>query len=134
MGNQKNKKRQFINMSYREVQRANSINRSKLHKKEQKLLKESGYKNLGWANVISLYEKIEEFLEKTKLEDLTLEDLFLEADRVGNKYLTAQEIEEFNQKMFNEVSKISEEVDKQFPDTEIEVIDFSRKSTNRRKK
>jgi hypothetical protein len=132
MGNQK--KRQFQNMSYREVQRTNSINRSKLHKKEQKWLKENGYKNLGWTNVISLYEKIEEFLEKSELEDLTLEDLFLEADRVGNKYLTAQEIEEFNQKMFTEVSKISEEVDKQFPDTEIEVIDFSRKSTNRRKK
>lgn len=128
------KKRQFQKMGYREVQRANSINRSKLHKKEQKWLKENGYKNLGWANVISLHEKIEEFLEKSELEDLTLEDLFLEADRVGNKYLTPQEIEEFNQKMFGEVSKISEEVDKHFPDTEIEVVDFSRKSTNRRKK
>jgi N-glycosylase/DNA lyase len=137
MGNQKNKKRQFDNMSYREVQRANSINRSKLHKKEQKWLKENGYKNLGWSNVISLCEKIEEFLEKSKLEDFTLEELFLEADRVGNKYLTTQEIEEFNQKMSQEVNKISEEVDKQFSDTEIEIIDFSnrsRKSSNRRKK
>ena len=137
MGNQKNKKRQFNNMSYREVQCANSINRSKLHKKEQKWLKENSYRNLGWANVISLHEKIEEFLEKTKLEELTLEELFLEADRVGNKYLTAQEIEEFNQIISQEVNKISEEVDKQFPDTEVEIIDFSnrsRKPTNRRKK
>ncbi|MBH8574779.1 hypothetical protein I8752_17470 [Nostocaceae cyanobacterium CENA369] len=77
---------------------------------------------------MNLYQKIEELLDKYQLEDLTLEELFLEADRIGNKYLTSQEIEEFNQRLSREVNDISEEIDKQFPDTEIEFIDFSKNS------
>lgn len=115
----KNHHRNFRGMSYRQIQRANSQNRRQLSKKEQKYLKDKGYKNVGWDNVISLYCKIEEF------NGLALESLFLEADRIGNKYQTSQERQEYQQKLAQEVSKIAEQIDKQFPDTEIEVIDFS---------
>ncbi len=117
-------------MSYREVQSANSEKRSKLKKEEQKWLKDNAYSNVGWYNIINLYQKIEDFLDKYRLEDSTLEELFLEADRIGNKYLTSQEIEEFNHKLSKEVNDIAEEIDKQFPDTEIEVIDFSKVTNN----
>jgi len=128
MANKKSKK--FNGMSYREVQRANSKNRSKLHKEDQNWLKDNGYRNVGWNNVVNLHQKIEDFLDKYRLDDLTLEELFLEADRIGNKYLTNQEIEEFNQRLSKEVNEVSEEIDKQFPDTEIEIIDFSDKTNN----
>ncbi|WP_225895722.1 hypothetical protein [Dendronalium phyllosphericum] len=124
----KTKKINFRGMSYCDVQRTNSNNRKKLHKEDLNWLKENFYKNIGWKNVINLYQKIEELLDKYQLEDLTLEELFLEADRIGNKYLTSQEIEEFNQRLSREVNDISEEIDKQFPDTEIEFIDFSKNS------
>ncbi|MBD2089861.1 hypothetical protein H6F67_08340 [Microcoleus sp. FACHB-1515] len=122
-------KRQFNGLSYREVQRANSQNRLKLHKPDQKQLKAEGYKNTGWDQVIRLYQKIEELLDRYQYADLELDELFLEADRIGNKYLTPEEIEEYNQKLDKEVSEIEEAIDRQFPDTEVEIIDFS----NRRK-
>jgi len=131
MTDKKTKKRSFKGMSYRYVQRANSKNRSKLHKEDQVLIKEKHYKNIGWDNVINLYQKIEEFLNKYHIEDLTLEELFLEVDRIGNKYLTIQEIENFNQNFSKEVNEIAEEIDKQFPDTEIEFIDFSKQTSKR---
>lgn len=125
MASQKSRKRTFEGMSYREVQQSNSQKRSALCKEDQKWLKDSGYKNLGWDNVIKLYQKIEEFLGKNEFAELELENLFLEADRIGNKYQTDQERAEFNQKLAKEVSELSEEIDRQFPDTEIEAIDFS---------
>jgi hypothetical protein len=128
MVNKKSKKRKFNGMSYREVQSINSEKRNNLKKEDQKCLKDNGYKNVGWDNIINLYQKIEEFLDKYPLKDLTLEELFLETDRIGNKYLTSQEIEEFNYKFSKEVNDIAEEIDKQFPNTEIEVIDFSNKN------
>jgi hypothetical protein len=128
MVNKKSKKRKFNGMSYREVQSINSEKRNNLKKEDQKWLKDNVYKNVGWDNIINLYQKIEEFLDKYPLKDLTLEELFLETDRIGNKYLTSQEIEEFNYKFSKEVNDIAEEIDKQFPNTEIEVIDFSNKN------
>jgi hypothetical protein len=127
------KQKQTLNgMSYREVQSSNTLNRTKLSKEDQKWLKENQYKNVGWDAVIKLYQKIEELLNPWV--DLTLEDLFLEADRIGNKYQTAEEIQEFNQQFAEEVSKVSEAIDRQFPDTEIEVIDFSRSAKPRKTK
>lgn len=125
MVKQKNKKRNFKNMSYCEVQSSNSNKRKSLHKKDQKWLKDNGYKNVGWEQVIKLYQKIEDFLGKYKLEDFTLEELFLEADRIGNQYLSKQEIQIFNQKLAKEVNKVAEEIERQFPDTTFEFIDFS---------
>ncbi|MDM9379823.1 hypothetical protein QUB80_03815 [Chlorogloeopsis sp. ULAP01] len=135
MTNKKPQKRTFKGMSYCKVQGANSKNRNKLHKEDKQWLKDNGYRNVGWDNIINLYQKIEEIVDRYPFEDLTLEELFIEADRIGNKYLTAQEREEFNQKLAQEVNEIAEEIDRQFPDTEIEVIDFSKKiSNNSRKK
>ncbi|WP_190234007.1 hypothetical protein [Nostoc sp. 'Peltigera membranacea cyanobiont' 213] len=128
MTEHKTKKTIFNGMSYRDTQRVNSKNRTKLKQEDIHLLKTEGYKNVGWNNVISLYHKIKDFLDKYQFDDLTLEELFLEADRIGNKYLTAQETQESNQRLAKEVNEIAEEIDKQFPDTEIEFIDFSNKT------
>ncbi|MDP5016822.1 MAG: hypothetical protein NWQ43_05890 [Dolichospermum sp.] len=131
MTNKKSNQINFKGMIYREVQRTNSNNRKNLHKEDQKRLKDNGYKNVGWDNVIKLYQEIKDFLDKYQLQDLTLEELFLEADHIGNKYLSHQEIQQFNQKLAKEVNEIAEEIDKQFPDTEIEIIDFSRKTKHK---
>lgn len=128
MASKKSQKKKFNKMSYAEVQRTNSENRIKLEKDEQKRLKDDGYKNVGWDNVIKLYQKIEELLDKSPFKDMSLEELFLEADHIGNKYLTSEEITEFNQQISKEVAEIGELIDKQFPDTEIEAIDFSQKT------
>lgn len=127
-------KRNFDGMSYREVQRANSNNRSKLQKEDQKWLKDNSHKNVGWNSVITLYQKIKEFLDRDSLEDSTLEDLYLEADRIGNKYLDRHEIEEFNRAFSKELNEIAEEIDKQFPDTEIEAVDFRDKTDKKPRK
>lgn len=111
-------------MGYREVQRSNSIRRSKLPKPDRVWLKEKGYKNVGWDNVIRLYQKINELLAD-KDDEPSLEELFLEADRIGQKYQTREEIEAFNREMTAEASAISDLVDQQFPDTEVEAIDYS---------
>lgn len=134
MTERRTKKTIFNGMSYRDIQSVNSKNRNKLKQEDIHWLKTEGYKNIGWNKVISLYSKIEIFLDKYKFEELTLEELFLEADRIGNKYLTAQEIQESNHKLSQEVNEIAEEIDKQYPDTEIEFIDFSNKAkkTHRR--
>jgi hypothetical protein len=135
MVNKNSRKRNFNGMSYRELQALNSEKRGSLKKEDQKWLRDNGYRNVGWDNIIKLYQKTEEFLDKYPLKDLTLEDLFLEADRIGNKYLTSQELEEFNHKLSKEVNDIAEEIDNQFPYTESEAIDFSNKTnpSSRRK-
>lgn len=125
------KKKFFQGMNYRDVQRANSKNRTQLHQKDKVWLKENFYKNIGWNNVINLHQKIEDFLLNYTLAELTLEELFLEADRIGNKYLTSQEIQKFHQNLSREVNEIAEEIDKQFPDTEVEFIDFSKNTSKR---
>lgn len=131
MTEQKGKKRNFRGMSYRSVQLANSNNRSKLHKKDQIWLKENFYKNIGWDNIINLYEKIEEIIDNYQVEELTLEELFIDADRIGNKYLTTQEKNDYNQSLSKVVNEVAEEIDKQFPETEMEFIDFSQNTNIR---
>lgn len=129
-----NQKRNFNGMSYVELQSANSQNRSKLNKEDQRWLRDNGYRNTGWNNVIALYQKIEEFIDKHNFESMSLEDLFLEADRIGNKYITPEEIKEFNNKLSQEVTEIGDLIDKQFPDTNIEVVDFYKKTIKKPQK
>lgn len=62
---------------------------------------------------------------------MSLEELFLEADRIGSKYQTPQEKADFNQQLSQEVAAIGELIDKQFPDTEMEVIDYSKNLTQK---
>lgn len=133
MANPKSRKRTFNGMSYNEVQRANSSSRSKLKPEEQKWLKDNGYKNLGWDRVIHLHQKIEELLDKSRFENMSLEDLFLEADRIGNKYLTPDEIAAFDQQLSQEAAEIGALVDQQFPD-EPEAIDFGKTAQKSQKK
>lgn len=134
MATRKSQKRNFNGMSYGEAQRANSRNRDRLKKESQKWLKDNGYKNVGWDNVINLYQKIEELLEPSQFESMSLEELFLEADRIGNKYLSSTEIKEFNKQLSKEVAEIEELVEQQFPDTEIEIIDYSSNNQKFQKK
>ncbi len=126
MASRKRQSLTFSGMGYPEVQRSNSIRRTKLPKTNQIWLKENGYKNVGWDSVVRLYQKINELLVQPDADDdPTLEELFLEADRIGQKYQTGEEIEAFNQQMAAEVSVISDLIDQQFSDTKVEVIDYS---------
>lgn len=134
MASKKSQPRTFNGMSYGQLQRSNSKNRDKLKPGDKKWLKENGYKNVGWENAIKLCQQIGEILGKYQFEDMSLEELFLEADRIGNKYLAPQDIEEFNQQLSKEVSEIGELIDQQFPATEVEVIDYSQKSSQKSQK
>jgi len=131
MASRSRQHRTFSGMSYREVQRSNSTRRKQLPKSEQNWLKANGYKNVGWDNVIQLYQKINDFLAQPDEDEPTLEGLFLQADRIGEKYQTHEEIESFKQQLTNEVSAISDKVDQQFPETNGEVIDFRQKTSVR---
>lgn len=119
----KNSPRKFRGMGYRQVQGANSRNRQQLSESEQKWLKKNSYKNVGWENVINLYKKIEEFNGET------LESLFLAADRIGNKYQTKEEIQGYQEKLTQAVTSISEKIEQQYPESEVEVIDYSENCT-----
>jgi hypothetical protein len=119
-------------LSYRSLQAKNSANRQKLAKTQQNWLRDNGYKNVGWDAVIRLAAKIADLLEQDELADMSLESLFLEADRVGNKYQTAAEVEQFQQAMAQTANAIADQIDAQFPQTELEVIDFSRSGSPRK--
>lgn len=135
MARRKHQSRAFSGMSYYEVQRSNSSRRSKLPKTHQIWLKDNGYKNVGWDKIIRLYQKINELLAQPDTDDEpTLEELFLEADRIGQKYQTREEIESFNQQMTVAVSAISDLIDEQFPDTEVEAIDYSQTARSQARK
>lgn len=128
------KKRLFSGMTYREVQRSNSNRRGQLPRLEQKLLKEKGYKNMGWDNVVSLYQKINALLADVDSDESTLEELFLKADQIGNKYQTTEEVKAFNQALRNEAEAIADAIDQQFPEPEFEFTDYSQPTRSRAKK
>jgi hypothetical protein len=133
----RSKARKFNGMIYAVVQASNTKKREALSREDWQFLKDNNYKNVGWQDVIRLYQAIEAFFQRHQLDDLSLGDLFLEVDRIGNKYLSSQEVADFNNKLAAEVAAIAEKIDQQFPDTESEVIDFSSKidmrSTKKRK-
>ncbi|MFE4108052.1 hypothetical protein [Almyronema epifaneia] len=128
MATQKRQKRSFSGLSYRAIQRSNTTRKSQLPQEQQTWLKENSYKNVGWDNVIKLYQKIEQLIAPSEADEPSLEDLFLQADRIGQKYQTDAEIAAFNQQLSAEVNAISDMVDQQFPEVELEVVDYS---TNR---
>ncbi len=121
----------FQGMTYRELQSHNTRSRGSLPQKHQQQLKQEGCRNVGWENVIKIYEKIELIEEQLNEQLPSLESLFLEADRIGNKYQSSEERADFRKEMAAVSVEMSDIVDQQFPDTEIEVIDF-RKSRSRR--
>lgn len=126
MASKKSQKKLFSGMGYLEVQRSNSNRRRKLSKQDQRWLKENGYKNVGWDNIVKLYQKINELLAQPDEGEPTLEELFLQAERIGGKYQTQVERATFEQRLSTEVNAISELIDKQFPETEFEALDFSK--------
>ena len=119
----KSSPRTHQNLTYIQLQSANKQGRSELNRDDQKWLKTHGYKNVGWENAIALSEKIAYF-KLPDGDDDSLEELFLEADRIGNKYQTPEEIAAFQAALATEVNAIADLVDQQFPDAEIEIIDY----------
>ena len=119
-------KKEFDGMGYRQVQRSNSDNKSKMKSEEIQLLKNSGYKNVGWKKVTQLYLKIEEMLTSPYRENWSLDELFLEADRIGRKYQSVDEIATFEKQFTMLSQEIDDEIDRHFPDTQVEIIDFSK--------
>ena len=132
MAHKKNEVITFEGMRYRQVQRKNSRNRNLLLKEQQKWLTAEGYRNVGWNNVIDLFKKIKEIQEQEHIKSLDLEELFLEADRIGNKYLDNREINRRNLLIAKELNQITNIIDKQFSDNTFEVIDYSKTSTKRK--
>jgi hypothetical protein len=115
----------YQGLNYRSLQQKNAADRAQLPRDQQKWLKQNGYRNVGWATAIHLHEKIADLQAQNGLEDSSLEELFLEADRIGNRYQTAAEIRQFQQAMAEEANAIADLIDQQFPETETEFIDFS---------
>jgi hypothetical protein len=119
-------KKEFNGMGYRQVQRSNSDNKAKMQSEEVQLLKNSGYKNVGWEKVTQLYLKIQEMSISHYRENWSLSELFVEADRIGRKYQSADEITTFEKQVTMLSQEIDDEIDRYFPDKEVEIIDFSR--------
>ncbi|MFN5855023.1 MAG: hypothetical protein ACK456_03855 [Pseudanabaenaceae cyanobacterium] len=120
----KNTAKLFQSMTYRQVQKLNSQIRLTLRKDDQIWLKQQGFRNVGWSNVIKLYENISAILERYDQELPGLDELFIEADCIGNKYLDPNELQEYQSKLADQNRLFEEQVDQRFPDTEVEMIDF----------
>lgn len=134
MVSQKRKRRSFSGMSYREVQRSNANRKKELAKADQIWLKTNGYSNVGWDNVINLYQKINDFLASPDSDEPTLEELFLKADQIGKKYQTEDEIKAFEQAFQAEIDAVAEQIDQQFPDRDVEMVDYSQASRSYQKR
>lgn len=126
MSSKKRSARTFRGMNYRKVQRKNTRDRQQLTKENQIWLKEHKYRNIGWNNVIELFKKIRELQEQENVKSLSLEGLFIEADRIGNKYLDSKEVNRRHQRIARELDDIAEIIDSQYPDRTIEIIDYSK--------
>ncbi len=126
MNKKKTSARTFKGMSYRQVQRKNSRDRDKLTKENRIWLKNNNYRNIGWTNVIKLFQKIEELQQQETVKSLSIEELFIEADRIGNKYLSTKEVNYRNQRIARELDKIADIIDNQYPDNTVEIIDYSK--------
>ena len=123
--------RTYQQLSYRELQAHNKQTRSQLRREDQQALKINGFKNVGWTAAIELYEKIADYLTQYKLAEDSLDELFLEADRIGNQYQSSEEIAAFQAALAAEVEAIENLVDEQFPDNQPEVIDYGTPKTRR---
>ncbi len=113
-------------MKYHQVQRKNSHNRQRLNQENTAWLKNNNYRNIGWSNVIKLFQKIEELQEKETIKSLSIEELFIEADRIGNKYLSSKEINQRNLRIAQELNEIADIIDSEYPDQTVEIIDYSK--------
>ncbi len=130
-------KKRSDGLKYREVQQANGQRRDQLTKTDRTALKSQGFRNVGWDNVLRLNQRLDELLGPAPDPNLpdpnlpdpdpdlpSLDSLFLEADRIGNAYQSAEEIAAFNQALAEATSAVDEAIDRLFPDTEAEVVHF----------
>lgn len=124
----KRNRRTFEGLNYQQTQRHNRDRREQLSRAIQAELKASGYRNVGWDNVIRLYQHLDERFRQQQIDDMSLEDLFLEADRIGNKYLTAEEQESNRRLLAAETSQIAPLIDQHFPDNTTEMVSFAPKT------
>jgi len=53
------KQNSFDNLNYRQAQKRNSEHFNNLQKSEQKIVREKGYRNVGWGNVIKSWELLQ---------------------------------------------------------------------------
>lgn len=120
-------------LRYRDVQQANGLRRDRLTKADRRDLKDQGFRNVGWNNILRLRQRLDELLGPDRDEanpdlpdpDLpSLDALFLEADRLGNAYQSAEEIAAFNRALAEAANGVDEAIDAQFPDTEVEIVHF----------
>jgi hypothetical protein len=117
-------------LNYRDLQKANGQRRDRLAKADRAELKRLGFRNVGWDNVIRLSQRLDELLgpapdlDRPDPDLPSLESLFLEADRIGNAYQSAEEIAAFNQALAEASSAVDEAIDRQFPDNDVEIVHF----------
>jgi hypothetical protein len=122
-------------LNYRDLQKANGQRRDRLAKTDRAELKHQGFRNVGWDNVIRLSKRLDELFGPTPDPNLpdpnlsdpdlpSLESLFLEADRIGNVYQSAEEIAAFNQALAEASNAVDEAIDRQFPDNDVEIVHF----------
>jgi hypothetical protein len=77
--------------------------------------------NFRFVTRLVLYTKIQEMLDSPYRGNWSLDELFVEADRIGKKYQSGDEIETFERKFAIVSQEIEEEIERCFPDTEAEV-------------
>lgn len=121
-------KRTFLGMSYREVQKWNSEQRKKCDRLQQQQLKQLGHRNVGWESVVGLYLALEALINPAPEpeSDLSLEELFLEASRIGDKYQTDADRAKFKEEFDREIAEINAIIEEQFPQPQtVEFIDYS---------
>jgi hypothetical protein len=121
-------RKEFQGMGYRQLQRVNSTQKQQFSADELIILKNEGHKNVGWESVIRLQERIQELLTSFYRNGWGLDQLFLEADRIGQKYQSSTEIAIYEEQLSLLSVEIDDEIDKYFPDTEVEIIIFGGKS------
>jgi hypothetical protein len=120
------KKQKFQGMGYREVQKSNSENWKKLDRQQQKALKEKGHRNIGWLFVTRLYLGIEDLNQDLHTDDTTLEELFLNASWIGDKYQTNEDKLAFRKALDQAIEETQILIDEHFPGGDIQMIDYSK--------
>lgn len=117
-------KNSYAGLTYRELQKDNSIMRQQLKSADRLWLKSNNFRNVGWTNVVALFEKLKQLIIVDKLAKNSIEELFSEIDRIGSKYQESAEVHAFETAMAQEAESISAIIDRQFPDLEPVAIDF----------
>jgi hypothetical protein len=125
-------RKEFQGLGYRQLQRVNSTQKQQLQAEELITLKNEGHKNIGWESVIRLQKRIQELSTSVYRTGWDLDQLFLEADRIGQKYQSSTEIAVHEEQLTLLSMEIDDAIDEQFPDTEVEIISFSGKSNELR--